>query len=107
MVESSAGLKAWRARVTHEARLAIEAAGWVTKTERVEVEILISPCQRDVKRPLGDVDKLARAILDAMSRPPIGAGAYDDDSQVKRLTIEILEPESTPDVTTTWVSVYA
>ncbi|AXQ51893.1 RusA-like Holliday junction resolvase [Gordonia phage Catfish] len=91
MIESSKRLKPWRADVEAEARRAFEAAGFEQLTEGVAVRLMFvmprpksAPKTRPVqaiKRP--DVDKLARAVLDALD----AAGAYRDDSQVIELEV--------------------
>ena len=83
MVESSPLLRPWRARLALAIGLEMERAGWqqVTGPVRVHIDIVLP----SVGRPLGDADKLARAVLDSLSRVPIGAGAIRDDSQLMLL----------------------
>ena len=83
MVESSKGLPYWRARVTHQARLAMAEADWRILTAPCAVTIRIATAPRG--RARGDIDKLARAILDSMT----DAGVYLDDALVRDLHIEM------------------
>jgi crossover junction endodeoxyribonuclease RusA len=48
--------------------------------DRVSVSIVLKPPDRRRR----DIDNTAKAILDALA----GAGVYDDDCQIDRLTIE-------------------
>ncbi|WGW12711.1 RusA family crossover junction endodeoxyribonuclease [Saxibacter everestensis] len=95
MVESSKNLRPWRDSVTAEARIARDG--------QMDGALLVA-CDFYLPRPKGhygtgrnqgvlkptaprhpakkpDIDKLARAILDALS----AAGVYGDDAQVVRL----------------------
>jgi Holliday junction resolvase RusA-like endonuclease len=83
LVESSRALGSWRADV----RAAFTGAGTIAGPVVVEVVFrLPRPASVSVKRrPLPtvrpDVDKLCRAVLDALT----SAGVYGDDAQVVRL----------------------
>lgn len=52
---------------------------------RLSMSILASPPDKRVR----DIDNLPKAILDAFKK----AGVYKDDHQIKRLYIEMLDPQ--------------
>jgi crossover junction endodeoxyribonuclease RusA len=89
-IEASKYLPAWRKAVTLAAVEAINNQGWSALESAVELECVfylerpgsVPPKKRPhpIKPP--DVDKLARAVSDALT----DAGAYLDDSQVIKLT---------------------
>ncbi len=89
-IEASKYLPAWRKAVTLAAVEAINDQGWSALESAVELECVfylerpgtVPPKKRPhpIKPP--DVDKLARAVSDALT----DAGAYLDDSQVIKLT---------------------
>lgn len=88
-IEASKYLPAWRSAVTESAKQAIAAHDWVTVDGPVEMTITFyidRPASiSEKKRPLPivppDIDKLCRAILDALTN----AGVYGDDGQVVKL----------------------
>lgn len=88
LVESSSRLPAWRSQVVEQASRAIEhSVGEFPIDGPVQVWVTFSlkhPKRNGTpwptKRP--DVDKLARAVLDALTI----AGVFGDDSQVVHLT---------------------
>jgi len=91
LVESSARVKPWRSDVRTAAEDAMRATGACTASGPVAVHIFFAftrpkshPKTRvtwPTGRSLGDIDKLCRAILDAIT----SAGVIADDSQVIRL----------------------
>ncbi|MFE2998689.1 RusA family crossover junction endodeoxyribonuclease [Nocardia sp. NPDC059246] len=99
MVESSKSVGPWRARVA----LAAHDRGWIPTTDAVHVHLTFirprpasTPKRRTppaVKKP--DIDKLARAVLDALT-----GIAFADDSQVVLLQAHkvIAEIGQTPGV---------
>jgi Holliday junction resolvase RusA-like endonuclease len=76
-------LKPWRAAVVAKAWDAVANSGWPTTEGPVEVSLaFVLPRGKTVRREFPtvrpDIDKLARALLDAMTT----AAVYRDDSQV-------------------------
>ena len=90
MIEASKFLPAWRKAVTTAAIKSVEADGWDTVADPVELTVtfyLERPATiKQAKRPLPikppDLDKLVRGICDALS----DAGVWEDDAQVVKLT---------------------
>lgn len=90
MVESSKYLPWFHNEIVYNAELAAEAAGWDTVmgpvVVRLEFEMqrprshekLTSPPRYVTNRARGDIDKLQRAVLDALTE----AAVWYDDSQV-------------------------
>jgi Holliday junction resolvase RusA-like endonuclease len=89
-VESNPRARAWRQQVQEEAADAAVEQRWRTPVGAVEVEMMfeflrprsVGSTAAPTSRATGDVDKLARAVLDALTL----AGVLRDDSQVVRLT---------------------
>lgn len=76
MIESSRGLSAWRRTVAMAALAARQEGGYLALKGPVRVDVAFH-----LRRPLTakpDIDKLARAVLDAL----VDAGVLEDDSQV-------------------------
>lgn len=90
MVESSAQLRPWRARVAHEIGMEAERTGWRLVPAGTPVRVDVTFSRPASGRPLGDIDKLCRAVCDALSRPPIGAGAIHDDGQIEQLNASMI-----------------
>lgn len=86
LVESATGLKEWRDQI----RLEYQAANLAKYERPMAVVVDLMFCLPQIKRPVHrfptvkpDIDKLARAVLDALT-----GVAYDDDSQVTQLTLQ-------------------
>ena len=93
MVESSAKLAPWRDNVAWRVREAVLAAGWETLDAPCRVWLrfyLHRPVSAQKSRVLPDrkpdADKLARAVLDALTT----AGAIVDDARVVTLNTQKL-----------------
>lgn len=98
--QAGAALKTWRAEVADAARAAITAADWYPVDAPVEVHVLFRMARPKARpddvwhavRP--DVDKLVRAVLDALST----AGVWEDDCLVadmrtwKRYAVDGTQP---------------
>jgi Holliday junction resolvase RusA-like endonuclease len=88
LVESCAAVKPWRHAVATAARTAMLVEGWTMLIGPVTVGIeffLTRPVSAPKSRVLPDrrpdLDKLVRAVLDALTT----AGVYEDDSRVVRV----------------------
>lgn len=88
LVEASRGLRPWRRVITAHAQQAARESGWEQATGPLSVAVLFRvPAPKRPTSPLpvsrraGDVDKLARAVLDGCT----DAGLWVDDSQVVSL----------------------
>lgn len=96
----------WREVAEAEVRAALESGRLAAyRTEMVEVHILVVVARPSSPRPSAglpreyavgkpDVDNAAKAALDAMT----AAGAWGDDTQVVRLTVERVRGELAPGV---------
>jgi len=93
LVESSRLLRPWRARMAHEVGMEMDRVGWGQIPAGVAVRVNVMFYHPLKGRPLGDIDKLCRAVLDALSRVPIGAGVFHDDSQVEVLHAAMTGPD--------------
>lgn len=84
---AGASLKAWRQDVTVAARYAMSTEGWYSVDEPVEVHIAFamprpkSRADDDWHATRPDIDKLTRAVLDALTT----AQVWRDDSRVADL----------------------
>ena len=87
MIESSKKLPAWRKAVTDAARtvapkqpldcpVSVQAVFWLPKPQRPRFNV---PATQQ-----GDLDKLARSLLDGMER----GGIYTNDARVTHLHVE-------------------
>lgn len=98
--DDSKGLKQWRAGITDLVTYALPR-GWRPLDRAVAVELTFrlprpehgSPgylvaAEQPVNQQSGDVDKLARAVLDALTT----AKVYTDDCRITRLVIEKTYP---------------
>ncbi len=95
-------LNGWRDEVTRCARAAHQGRPPLDEPVTVDVRFYLPmPASRPaavrriglaVRSTKPDVDKLARAVLDAMT----AAGVWTDDSRVTRLTVAKLETTGTP-----------
>lgn len=88
LVEMSEQLPAWREALLKAGENAVLAAGWLPLREAVDAEVWIYlPRPKSVTRPLPivipDLDKLARACLDALTL----AKVYADDALVVDLHV--------------------
>jgi Holliday junction resolvase RusA-like endonuclease len=88
LVESCAGVKPWREAVVAAARDAMLVEGWIMPIGPVTVGIeffltrpVSAPKSRVFPDRRPDLDKLVRAVLDALTT----AGVYEDDSRVVRV----------------------
>jgi Holliday junction resolvase RusA-like endonuclease len=96
VTEDNPRTKTWRGSVQHHAEAAMAGCSWVRVEPPCGVVVRIvcafdkpasAPKRRailPVTRATYDVDKLARAVLDALT----AAGVFKDDSQVVRLSVE-------------------
>ena len=106
LVDANPRLKSWRAAVRAAAEEAIAGEGWETLDEpcRVYLGFTMPRPQRprwDVPAVKPDLDKLTRAVLDALT----DAGVWRDDSRVVGLEVTkryALGEGATPGV---WVAV--
>ena len=88
MVESVAGSKTWRRLVAQRARDVAGGAAPIVGPVAVRLAFYLPVIDVWVGRP-GDIDKLARNVLDALgSTDPGDAAVYGDDAQVVRLIAE-------------------
>ena len=101
MVDSLKSTKPWGAEIVIEAARARDLAGWEMLLGAVTVEcVAITPRPKSVKREFpikrsaGDIDKLARNLLDAL----VNAHIMADDSQVIDLRMLKLYPRSASEV---------
>ena len=94
MVEVSKGLKPWREAVTLAARNAASKTGWASVPKGIPVVSRLRfyvPRGKTVTREYpsvinaGDLDKLCRAVLDALTK----AGVWADDAQVVDLDAKV------------------
>lgn len=88
LVDANKKLKPWRAAVRSAAEEAIRDDGWVTLDEpcRVRITFNMPRPQRprwDVPAVKPDLDKLARAVFDALT----DAGVWCDDSRVVSMEV--------------------
>ena len=97
MVNALPTTKPWGDAIIVEAARARDLAGWEMLLGAMTVEcVAITPRPKSVrreypiKRSAGDIDKLARNLLDAL----VQAQIMKDDSQVIRLVIDKLYPRS-------------
>lgn len=99
---NKAKLKPWRAEVTGCVAQAMADTGWTTLDEPVEVEIafyhprpkghygtgrnagVLKPTAPEWKSTSPDIDKLTRAVLDALTASRV----FRDDARVARLVVE-------------------
>lgn len=114
MVESSPRARTWRDAVRIAAADAAADAGWGRTAGPVQVRIDFyfdkpksAPKNREtwpITRSSGDVDKLARAVLDAI----VQAGVIVDDSQVVHLEGHKWWTTENPKIATpcAWIGVY-
>lgn len=105
LVDANPQLKAWRAQVRAAAAAAVEDAGWETLDEpcRVHLGFTMPAPKRprwDVPAVKPDLDKLTRAVFDALT----DAGVWKDDSRVvsMEVTKKYEDDEAVPGV---WVEV--
>ena len=80
-VENVRGSKEWRQLVAYEAGRAMAGAGGPIEGAVIVVAVFYLPVANVAAARVGDVDKLARNVLDALQ----DAGVYGDDSQVVQL----------------------
>lgn len=105
LVDANPRLKAWRAQVRAAAEAAVEDAGWETLDEpcRAYLGFTMPRPKRprwDVPAVKPDLDKLTRAVFDALT----DAGVWKDDSRVvsMEVTKRYEDDEAVPGV---WVEV--
>ena len=103
LVESANGLKEWRETIA----VAYQADKLEKHSRPAAVVVDLMFCLPQIKKPRQrfptgkpDIDKLARAVLDALT-----GYAYDDDSQVVQLTLQKVYTWGTPGVYVTVKSV--
>lgn len=92
MYEANKQLHAWRDKVTTAARIEANQNGWpawgdpvrVCMTFHIPRPATVSPMQRRYPSVKPDLDKLARAVNDAI----VKAGLIIDDSQIVSLQVE-------------------
>ena len=107
LVDTNPRLKPWRATVRAAAEAAIEDAGWETLDEpcRVYLGFTMPRPQRprwDVPAVKPDLDKLTRAVFDALT----DAGVWRDDSRVVSMEVtKRYESEEEAAVPGVWVEV--
>jgi len=83
LYEEWVGLSGWKA---------LEAAGlWASWPRRASYEVDLRIVRR-MKRKL-DVDNVAKSVLDGLNRV-----LWEDDSMVRKLSAEMLDPDGTPRV---------
>lgn len=99
LVEANRALRPWRAAITTVAKHAATQQGWQQTTDPVHVALQFHlPMPKSSRyawptsKRTGDVDKLARAVLDACT----DAGIWLDDSQVVELHASKVWATTTP-----------
>lgn len=106
LVDANARLKPWRALVREAAEEAIADAGWETLDEpcRVYLGFTMSRPRRprwDVPAVKPDLDKLARAVFDALT----DAGVWRDDSRVVDMKVTKRYEGEDGEIPGVWVEV--
>lgn len=106
LVDANPRLKAWRAVVRAAAEAAVEDAGWETLDEpcRVSLGFTMPRPQRprwDVPAVKPDLDKLTRAVFDALT----DAGVWKDDSRVVSMEVAKKYEDEDGAVPGVWVEV--
>lgn len=83
---SSKKLKPWREAIFWTMKASETSRDMITGPVGAEIEFIMprpASCKRDLPTVRPDLDKLARAMLDALKT----GGAYGDDGQVTRLIV--------------------
>lgn len=106
LVDANPRLKAWRAQVRAAAEAAVEDAGWETLDEpcRVHLGFTMPAPKRprwDVPAVKPDLDKLTRAVFDALT----DAGVWKDDSRVVSMEVTKKYEDEDGAVPGVWVEV--
>lgn len=106
LVDANPRLKAWRAQVRAAAEAAISEDGWETLDEpcRVHLGFTMPAPKRprwDVPAVKPDLDKLTRAVFDALT----DAGVWKDDSRVVSMEVTKKYEDEDGAVPGVWVEV--